>query len=88
MTDLQKRIEEAAHGVHGGCLLSFDGDCFAPPPWRAAVSRWAVSGEGRGDTPERAIEAALADLEAKQGQIRYASPEDLIDALGPEDGKA
>jgi len=86
MTDLQRQIETAARGVHGGCLLSFDGDCFDPPPWRAAVSRWAVQGEGRGDTPEQAIEAALIDLEAKQGRVRCASVDELIDALDDPNG--
>lgn len=57
---LAELIETAADDIHGGCALSFDGDCFEPPEWSAYITGWPfITYGGGGDNPEDAVRRAM-----------------------------
>jgi hypothetical protein len=55
----QEVMQEIANDIHGGAHLSFDGDCFCPPPWRCSFTGWRIMGEkpihSFGDTAQLAV---------------------------------
>lgn len=75
-------IRIAANDIHGGCNVTFDGDCFEPPAWRAYVTGWPfVTFAGGGDTAEEAIRRALWKKDAYLIEARAKAknnPEPLL----------
>lgn len=63
----------AAYDVHGGLTLSYDGDCFVPPPCRVSLTGWSGCYRGCGRTIQEAVVRALYHKISMRNHPEYAN---------------